>query len=87
MPKKDAYYELDLHGVRPENDAVGPKLRTALSQARRRHQGLCIIHGRGEYILAAIVHQFLEGMGLEYQQGVLNPGETRVEALTLQRHG
>lgn len=79
------YWELDLHGVRPENDAVAGRLRPALATARRRHLGLRVIHGRGEYILAAMVHQFLEGWGIEHQQGVLNPGETRIEALTLQR--
>ncbi len=80
-----AFDELDLHGVPPDAGRVGYLLREALEQARRKHLGLRIIHGRGEGIMAALVADTLTAWGVEHQRGVLNPGETRVEARDLQR--
>lgn len=79
------YRELDLHGVPPDPARVEHLLRDAMNQAKRRHSGLRIIHGRGEGVMAALVGDLLRGMDVQHVRGVLNPGETRVEHLTLQR--
>lgn len=80
-----SYLDLDLHGLRPEDDEVGRKLLDGARQARRMHVGLRVIHGRGQHVLADIVQGWLRRNELPFQEGVLNPGETRVEALDLQR--
>ena len=54
-------------------------------RARRQHLGLRIIHGRGAHVLASIAQSWLTDHGLPFQEGFLNPGETRVEAVSLQR--
>lgn len=79
------YLDLDLHGARPEPADVDARLDAAAAAARRSHRGLRIIHGRGEHVLADLAQSWCRAHDLEFAEGVLNPGETRVEALTLQR--
>lgn len=80
-----AYLDIDLHGVPPDDARVAALLRKGALEARRKHLGLRIIHGRGEHVMADIAQGWLRNHELPFQEGVLNPGETRVEALALQR--
>ena len=81
----DRYLDVDLHDLRPEDALVAERLLARAREARRRHLGLRVIHGRGEHVLADIAQAWLRRHELPFQEGVLNPGETRVEALDLQR--
>ncbi|GEM_PF-3163520 len=80
-----AYEDLDLHGTRPDPGRVGFLLQEALLRARRGHRGLRVIHGRGEFVLARLAQAWLQTQQLEFEQGVFNPGETRIAAPTVQR--
>ncbi|MGH9533269.1 MAG: Smr/MutS family protein [Terriglobales bacterium] len=79
------YLDCDLHGLLPEGPPVRQRLEDRARQARQRHLGLRIIHGRGAHVLASIAQAWLADHGLAFQEGYLNPGETRVEAVSLQR--
>lgn len=79
------YLDCDLHGLRPEGPPIYSRLAECARRAQRRHLGLRIIHGRGAHILASIAQSWLEQNGLAFQEGYLNPGETRVEARILAR--
>lgn len=79
------YLDCDLHGLRPEGPLVHTRLAECARRAQRQHLGLRIIHGRGEHVLASIAQAWLTNCGLPFQEGYLNPGETRVEAVSLQR--
>ncbi len=77
--------ELDLHGVPPDPARLSFLLQKAMDQAKRRHLGLRIIHGRGEGVMAELVGELLRSLEVEHQRGILNPGETRITARELQR--
>lgn len=79
------YLDCDLHGLLPEGPPVFHRLAECARRARRQHLGLRIIHGRGAHVLASIAQSWLADHGLPFQEGFLNPGETRVEAVSLQR--
>ncbi len=80
------FLELDLHGSLPEAQPIAVRIREAGRAAQRSHRGLRIIHGRGAGVLARIVQNILEERGVEFTAGVVNPGETRIDSHTVQRH-
>lgn len=79
------YIEVDLHGVALDSGRVLYLISEAGQRAQREHVGLRIIHGRGEHKMADLVQQLLREREIEFEEGVLNPGETRVEMLVVQR--
>lgn len=73
------YHDIDLHGEMPDRGRVSYLLDEALQAARHQRRGLRIIHGRGEGVMAALVHDILADWAVGYTHGWANPGETRVE--------